>query len=250
MYLDGISQTAIREFWSHCRDDVKFPLPIERYVAKAFPVFIVRVPSLSVKVISEWLSKRASIFSTTAFSGPDRLLRGCLVAALGKAIIFVDGADPENEVRFSLAHEIAHFIVDYWLPRNAVLKRFGPNISEVADGRRDPTTSERLSALLGETNLSFYIDMLSRDTSASMVSADLDEIEERTDRIACEILAPLQTVLKYAHVSGRTYRERSEAMKSVLTERFGLPASQAAHHSSRLLARIRRGPSWAEKLKD
>ncbi|HZQ09243.1 MAG TPA: ImmA/IrrE family metallo-endopeptidase [Anaerolineae bacterium] len=32
-------------------------------------------------------------------------------------MIFLDGSDPANEQRITVAHEIAHFLVDYQMPR-------------------------------------------------------------------------------------------------------------------------------------
>ena len=39
-----------------------------------------------------------------------RMLRACLVARHGYGVAFIDGTDDDAEQRFSIAHELAHFL--------------------------------------------------------------------------------------------------------------------------------------------
>jgi Zn-dependent peptidase ImmA (M78 family) len=40
------------------------------------------------------------------------------MARAGHGFISLDGSDADDERRFSLAHELAHFLLDYQDPRN------------------------------------------------------------------------------------------------------------------------------------
>src|SRR5687768_8715179 len=82
-------------------------------------------PGLGVGVVCDWLC-RAGV--ACAVGARDRPLRACLVAAGGAGFAFVDADGPEDERRFSLAHELAHFLRDYWQPRRAAQRRLGPAV--------------------------------------------------------------------------------------------------------------------------
>src|SRR2546421_204494 len=103
--------------------------------------------------IESWLARRAVPFS---FNCRSRAVRGCLIAFGGQGLIFVDGADPDDERRFTIAHEVGHFLVDYLLVRETALAKFGAKIIEVFDGLRLPSVSERVHALLTGTSLGIY----------------------------------------------------------------------------------------------
>ena len=64
--------------------------------------------------VLEWLRRQGIEFPLTE---ADRPLRACLVCRRGAGFVFLDGGDDEAEQRFSLAHELAHFLRDYWRPR-------------------------------------------------------------------------------------------------------------------------------------
>ena len=78
----------------------------------------------------------------------DRRLRGCIIAGRGEAIIFTDPDDTTADQRFTLAHELSHYALDYELPRERAVRRLGNLILPVLDGERAPAPSERIDAAL------------------------------------------------------------------------------------------------------
>jgi len=97
-------------FWQLAGDVEPFPRSLERAIAWALPLTLVKLPHLNIRNLRVWLDQ---FDIPCMFSHLDRDLRACLVAKLGRGIIFLDGSDPDDERRFSLAHEVAHFILDY-----------------------------------------------------------------------------------------------------------------------------------------
>ncbi|HYG82139.1 MAG TPA: hypothetical protein VD861_17195 [Pyrinomonadaceae bacterium] len=173
-------------------------------------------------------------------------MRGCLIAYGGQGLIFVDGADPDDERRFTIAHEAGHFIVDYWLLREAAIGKFGGHIAEVYDGRRRPDVTERVHAVLAGTELGVYTKLMERGGGGD---AGVWEVEDRADRVALALLAPPDEVLSRADTSAANFAERQAELTRVLREHFGLPAAVAASYSTSLLASVDRGPSWVESLR-
>ncbi|HEX8072047.1 MAG TPA: hypothetical protein VF546_19010 [Pyrinomonadaceae bacterium] len=243
MWLDNASREAVSQFWQRCGESEPFPRSLERSVALALPVAIIKLPRLMLGDIENWLARRARPFS---FNCRSRAVRGCLVAFGGQGFIFVDGADPDDERRFTVAHEAGHFIVDYWLLREAAIEKFGGCITEVFDGLRRPGVTERVHAVLADTRLGVYTKLMERDGGGD---AGVWEVEDRADRVALALLAPPEEVLSSADTSAATFAERQAALTLALCERFGLPASAAPAYAASLLESVDRGPSWAESLR-
>ena len=63
-------------------------------------------------------------------------------------MIFVDGTDPDSQRRFTIAHEVAHFLYRLPASRQSAIEKYGEQITGVMDGQRHPTVSERVVAVL------------------------------------------------------------------------------------------------------
>ncbi len=159
MWLDNAGQEIVNNFWRRCGETEEFPRRLERSISLAAPVCLVKLPRLKLAAVESWLARRGVSFQ---FNCGNRAVRGCLVAFGGDGFIFVDGSDPEDEQRFTLAHELAHFLTDYWLAREKALKKFGPAITEVFDGLRQPTVTERVHYILHKIADSNVISRLKR----------------------------------------------------------------------------------------
>jgi hypothetical protein len=154
----------------------------------------------------------------------DRELHGCLVARAGRGLIFVDETDHENERRFTVAHEAAHFVLEYLVPRQRAMDHFGPGIAAVLDGARPPSLAERLSAVLDSVPIGVRIHLMERSESGSVCRWDVLEAEAHADRLALELLAPEPAVRRALKTSGATTTDDAVAF---VKDRFGLPSHGA-----------------------
>jgi Zn-dependent peptidase ImmA (M78 family) len=248
--LDKSSRDALTDFWRACgEENATFPRDLERCVALSLPVAVVKLSRLGVAAIREWLLARGGAV-WSPLNGADRAIRGCLLAFGGRGVILLDGTDPQDEQRFTLAHEVSHFVLDYWLPRCRALAKLGPGILEVLDGLRAATPDERLSALLTGVSLRPYVDLLDRESDISVAGRELDEIELRADAGAFQLIAPASEVRRRAGVLALRYADRQAEMVALLRQTFGLPAYAAVAYAVRLLAAAGKGRSFAESLRD
>jgi len=245
MWLDNSSQGLVDEFWRRSGVVEPFPRDLERPLAFALPIALVSLPKLRLRDIETWLQQRGSFFE---FKCRSRSVRGCLIAFRGQGLIFVDGTDPDDERRFTTAHEISHFLVDYWRPRENALRQLGAKVAEVVDGLRNPTISERVYAVMGSASIGVHTDLMERDLRLDDMSGTLWSLEDRADRIGLSLLAPPDAVLELADLSARDYGGREAEVTGVLRSRFGLPAAIARSYSHVLLAQSGRGPSWLEEI--
>lgn len=174
-------------FWAAAGPPPPFPRDLSIPAVTGLRVRVVRLPGLRLGRVREWLG-RCGV--SCPADEPDRPLRACLVARAGVGFVFLDAADPPDERRFSLAHEVAHFLRDYDAPRRAVAVRLGPAAVEVLDGKRPATAEERVHAVLRQVPVAAHVHLLRRDEDGRPHSPAEREAEAAADRLAFELLAP------------------------------------------------------------
>ncbi|MDQ3801944.1 MAG: ImmA/IrrE family metallo-endopeptidase [Acidobacteriota bacterium] len=230
-------------FWERCGAPESFPRALEDAVQFAFPVSVIKLPKLQLAQIETWFARR---YTKYQFGCASRRIRGCLIAYGGKGFIFIDEADAPDEQRFTLSHEIGHFLIDYWIPRHKAISKFGLNITAVLDGHRKPSIEQRLHAILGSIRLGVYSELMTRTDSVESLQTEIWDAESRADRIAIALLAPPENVFEKADVSQAKYDDRIQNITRTLTEEFGLPASVAPLYGNELLTLIGKERSWSE----
>ncbi|MCD9186650.1 MAG: ImmA/IrrE family metallo-endopeptidase [Pyrinomonadaceae bacterium] len=204
------------------------------------------MPGLQLFQIETWFARRNTKYQ---FGCDSRTVRGCLIAYGGKGFIFIDSTDPPDEKRFTLSHEIGHFLIEYWIPRQKAISKFGTTITEVLDGHRKPSIEQRVHAFLGGVQIGVYAEMMARSDSAESIKTEIWDAESRADRVAMALLAPPRSVIEKTDISPSKYDDRIKNITKVLTSEFGLPTSVAAFYGSELLTSIGKERSWSENFR-
>jgi hypothetical protein len=219
------------EFWADTDLADTFPRNIEQAIALKLPVTIVKLPVVTIRSIAQWLRRHNR---SPVFPSYRRDLMGCLYADGGHGFIFVCGADDPGEQRLTLAHDIAHFLVDYWWPRRLVIDAMGPAIVQVLDGRRSARPDERASAVLARVRLGPHWHLLPRHEADPDGDTRIACIENRADDLGRELVAPRSRVVQMLRALLRQYEP--QAACNALGEFFGIPSYvfesevAAAHH--------------------
>ena len=233
--IQGIAE----EFWAEVGEPEAFPRSLESAVLWALPLGIFKLPRLWVSDAQSWLARRGIRFHLKT---GDRPLHGCLLAYRGRGCVLLNGADSLAESRFSLSHEVAHFLLDYHRPRQRAVKRLGPSILEVFDGIRPPTVQERVHAILSGVPIGFHTHLMGRSENG-VIGCDLaGEAEDAADRLALELLAPQGEVRR--RVSHRRLIRDQQSLTQIATmilqKDFGLPPGVAAGYAQYLYPPVRR----------
>lgn len=229
-----IENTA-QEFWALAGGMGEFPCNMQTAIILALPLEVYPVLALRVAHVLDW-TRRVKI--AHRIRGRDRRLHGCLLADRSKGTIFVDASDTDEEQRFTLAHELAHFLLDYQQPRQRALNALGPSILAVLDGQRAPTIEERVHAVMSSVSLGTMSHVMERPESGLSTNLVID-IENRADRLALEILAPagsLYTLMREAAPKG--FDTRLAYLTCVLMREYGLPEAIASSYGRHILAEL------------
>lgn len=234
-------------FWSEVGRPEPYPRDLTAPVTWALPISVLELRRLSVASAEDWLRRRGAPFTLGCH---DRSLRGCLVSYGGNGMVLLEGTDPEDERRFSLAHEVSHFLLDYLLPRRRAIERLGDRIVEVLDGRRRPTTEERVGALLGDVPVGVHTHLMDRTSGGAIGHASVRGAESRADRLALELLAPENEVRRRApdHAPSLVFGRAVDQTVGALVDEFGLPPQIAGGYGLSLCRSWYGGPSFREWL--
>lgn len=227
----GIAQTA-ECFWSHAGSVTAPPRDPAAIVSRILPLSLVSLPNLGVSTIECWFSSHQVPYR---FLCHDRALSGCLVAARGHGFLFTNTDAPPQERRFTVAHEIAHFLLDYDAPRRRALELFSETIRPVLDGERAPTAEERIHSVLSSIPLGIFVNLMPRGTQGSIDQGVILRAENRADRLALELLAPANEVLARLPATDLQPFEHVRHISDLLINAYGLPRTVARTYAAALL---------------
>lgn len=200
-------------FWAAAGEPPPFPRDLTRPATAGWPLAVVDLPHLTLAGVRRWLAR---LRVAVPVGEPDRRLRGCLVTRAGHGFVFADAQDPPAERRFSVAHEVAHFLRDYDARRRTAIARLGPGILDVLDGKRPATPGERIHAILRDAPVAAHVHLLGRDPDGHPLTPLEADAEAAADRLALELLAPAGLV------------------PALGIDHFGLPPLLAARYAARL----------------
>lgn len=222
-------QAAADDFWQAAGEMEPFPRNLEAPVLWALPLFIVKVPRLSLSNLRDRLVAYGIDFK---IGGLNRHLYGCLVAFGGKGVVMLDGSESPDELRFSLAHEVGHFIIDYVQPRDRAIRRLGPAIVNVLDGLRPLSPEERVDAVLSNVRIGVHAHLMDRTVSGAIGCGRISGSEFRADRLAFELLAPEAAVLAAVRsVAHPPTTDGVMRVENLLIDAFGLPRAAARQYA-------------------
>ncbi|VTR93590.1 Uncharacterized protein OS=Roseiflexus sp. (strain RS-1) GN=RoseRS_2254 PE=4 SV=1: DUF955 [Gemmata massiliana] len=208
-------------FWAEVGHEPGFPRDL-RDATWNFPdLHVKEILNLSAATVAQEFARHNVPCAPLA---EDRQFYGCFGARRGVGVILVDPTLPADELRFTFAHELAHFLRDCREARRRAVARFGTGILDVLDGNRPATPMERLAGALRGVTIGSHTHFLERDRWGRVVDEATWEAEEAADRLAFELLAPFNAVDPEAAPS-------RAALVSRLISVFGLPTVPAEKYA-------------------
>lgn len=204
-----------------------FPRDLAEDIPLALPLTVVPLPGLTPRKGLQWLVSHG--LAHGGLVATDNRKHGFTVAHAGKGVLFLNSEDPPDEQRFTLAHEVAHFVLDHHQPRSRALRARGARILPVLDGKQEPTVAEQLFSVLERMPYRTQANFMDRSDKGEPRRGEVMEAEQRADRLAFELLAPRQELLPLLGQAGR------RVLEAELVSRFGLPVTGARTYARWLL---------------
>lgn len=218
-------------FWEAAGGAPPFPREIVVTTPYVLPLAFVSLPELSTRTARRWLLARGL---AARLPGPERALHGLLIAQRDGGIVFLNERDPPEEQRFTAAHEVAHYLMDYYAPRERVRQRLGAEVLEALDNGEALSVAQRIDALLADVPLSALIHSVDSLPSGELLCATL-QAESSADRLALELLAPAEEVWRRCRTAlSGPYRGLAARVSEALRDEFGLPTKVAEAYARRL----------------
>ena len=176
----------------------------------------------------------------------ERSLHGCVIVGPSGGAVLVEKSDDEAEKRFTIAHEVSHYILEVKRHHERAADRLGPEFADALYGLREATPTERIDAWLNNARSEAFAHFMDRAPRGGYGCSRMLEVECRADDLALEILAPRSELV--AAISSTGFVESLKVARSISERRFGLPESVAELYASRVVWQSKGGPSTVERF--
>jgi hypothetical protein len=237
------------EFWEQAASSGIRRYDIEEAAKIVLSVVIVNVPGLNMSKARNWLLLRGLPDIIGYNDVDDRIMHGFIVSERGTGLIFVNSDDSPLERRFTVAHEVGHFIMDHLLPRQLAVSKLGRRAEEVLNSDSVADNPLLVEALVRSVDIVRRPFSIEKEGDGSFRSWQNYNAENGADGLALELLAPAaEVVLAAAGGKKLSYSACLEQCLSILEDRYSLPPSIAGPYAAKLAYNVTGGPSVLEKL--
>ncbi|MBM4168428.1 MAG: ImmA/IrrE family metallo-endopeptidase [Ignavibacteria bacterium] len=225
-----ITEDVVRWFFNHARlngyNQVAYPIShftLSKMIGETFSIAMQPIANLTTEKVAKVLQRLNLPFEQSAL---DRYsdVAGFLYASRGGGIIFIEETDTEERQKFSLAHELGHFINDYYRP--VYLKYENTRtIPLFSQEESDKVVSARCtkSDIFGAEG--YLRQRLSRD-EGNLLTWHKEKFREiKANGFAAELLMPMEECRRIEHENQGASQEE---LTLALIRRFGVSRSAAA----------------------
>lgn len=236
-----------RDFWSKADPAHRRVLDISRAVNIVLPIRIVYIQNLSLVEVDNWLKGRGINIEIDI---NDRIMHGVILIREGNGFIFVNADDSTIEQRFTIAHEVSHYLLDYQVPRERAMLEVGTEIEKVLNGKDQPDRFQQVKALIKGISIQPYGHLIEKKGNGSFLNWVNFNAENEADYLALELLAPRSMVIKgtISTIKGLNYTQFVRKCEEILVDNYQIPPEVAHQYASELAYSVTSGPSFLDKL--
>ena len=234
-------------FWRRAGGRPGAPVDIGYAVTCALEVGIRPIAGLTTSTAIDHLRRVG--FTPSDSVADERELHGCIAIGPRGGLILVEMCDGDAQRRFTIAHEVSHYILEVHRHHQRAEQRMGSRYVGVLYGSREATSTERIDAWLNNARSAPITHFMDRASDGGYVCGRSLEAECHADDLAIELLAPRAEMVRIVRDCQKLpFRDLTDAVRRIAERRFGLPDSIAERCASRVVWQMRGGPSTAERF--
>ncbi len=233
-------------FWHHAGGRSSYPADIRYATTCALPVSVMEIADLTTSTAADYFELPQDEHIPSA---GERNLHGCIAVRPRGATILVEIHDEDAQKRFTIAHEVAHYIIEVHRHQERAARMMDDGYVEVLYGSRKATPNERIDACLYNVRSSPITHFMDRTPSGEYGCGQTLRAECAADLLATEILAPRATLMDSLSPHRRLpFRQLVDTAIHLSEHRFGLPSAIAESYGNRVIWQWRGGQSISEKF--
>jgi Zn-dependent peptidase ImmA (M78 family) len=186
-------------------------IPVYQLIDAAYPLRVVEIEDLTYKLAAEFLSAETG-HPISLPRNDDKSLSGFLFAKLIYGCILVNNNDPVARRRFSVAHELGHYVLHFLPLIDEANIAVEPEKMVVYEGLVKSESDEDDKTLTGELTFT-------RTSGRQFTANDIAQMEEEANQFAAELLMPAPFCEKLVkQFIPRFGKERSVLARRLATE--------------------------------
>ena len=233
-------------FWRRAGGRSTHPVDIGYAATCALEVGIRSVAGLTMFTAVDHL-RRVGVRCPESVS--ERKLHGCIAVGPRGATILVEMHDADAQRRFTIAHEVSHYILEVRRHHRRAARRMGRDYVGILYGSREATPTERVDAWLKNVLFSPFAHFIDRTPGGGYGCGQTLEAECVADRLAIEILAPRAELRRAVRANRRLpLSAMINEARRIAEQRFGLPDTVAERYAVGIVWEMRGGRSIAERF--
>lgn len=207
-----------------------YSLDLAKDLVDSLGIWVENLEHLSFPIVQEWHRKKDFCFDGDYH---DREIHGFLKVAGGAAVIFINASDSYAQRRFTLAHELAHFLIEQKWVSEWIRGSLGGAIEDKWSRGSDLDTEDRLLGVLKGIPLKSQEHLLDSTGESVLKRERISLAEWHADLLAFELLAPMDRLLEEARSAG--HEATTAKSHDLLVSKYLFPQQEAKVYA-RLIA--------------
>jgi len=236
-----------REFWSTVDQNYHENYDIISAVDTSPTIDLIKIKNLSISKIEEWL---IAIGLKDNFDIPDRRLHGVLIIKGDSVAMFIEDDENPIQQRFTVAHEVSHYLLDYQIPKEKAILALGKEIEDVLNGNLPANNTQLALSVIKGINIDPYSFLIEKTGNGSFEDWKNFNSENEADYLALELLAPRIRIINETFSSTKrlSYSQFTRKSQEILIEKYRIPSDIARQYASQLAYSVTSGPSFLDKM--
>ena len=228
-----------REFWATTHAEFRYNYDIVKVVESSLNVQLIRMPQLSPKNITSWLSDHDM---NIPLENNERNLHGALIIQNGAVLMFIDTTENDTRQRYTLAHQVSHFLLDYQMPKERTIMTLGKEIAGVLKGNAEASVEQLVQSAFNGMTDKVYTLFIEKDEAIPS--------ENPADSLALELLAPRYQIIHETAAKSilLSYAPFKRKCRELLIGKYRIPSEIAHKYASDLAGSVMNKSSFLSRL--